>query len=56
MFTVIGLVLVYVYPFVGIVLGRSFPQVCMPMNACPSTVFAIVLTVSALPETNKKRF
>ncbi len=51
--TIIGLVLVYAYPFLGVLLGRNFPYICMPMNPCPSTVLAIVLVIAALPKTNK---
>jgi hypothetical protein len=43
-----------IYPFVGMALGRGFPRVCTPMNACPSTVFAISLIVAAIPKVDKK--
>jgi hypothetical protein len=52
-FTIIGLALVYLYPFAGMLLGRNFPFLCMPMNACPSTVFATVLVVAAIPKSSK---
>jgi hypothetical protein len=47
--TFFWLVLVYVYPLFGILLGRYFPFICMPMNPCPSTVMAVTMVVAAIP-------
>ena len=52
--TYFWLLLWLIYPFIGLVLGRSFPQVCTPMNPCPSTVFAIAMIAAALPKVDKK--
>lgn len=43
-----------IYPLVGATLERDFPKLCTPMNPCPSTVFAIALTVAAIPKVDKK--
>jgi len=51
--TIFWLVLVYTYPFFGVLLGRNFPYICMPMNPCPSTLIAITLVVAAIPKTSK---
>lgn len=52
--TILGLVLVYAYPLFGMALGRRFPYLCMPMNACPSTVLATVLVAGTVPYTDRK--
>ena len=41
------------YPFVGIALGRTFPEVCTPMNPCPLTAFSIALMVASIPKVYK---
>lgn len=48
-----GLILFYIYPLLGMLLGRSFPHLCMPMNACPLTVMAILLSAAAWPALNR---
>lgn len=50
----LGVVLVYVYPLLGMVFGRSFPYICMPMNPCPLTVLAIVMVSAASPDFDRK--
>lgn len=52
--TILGLLSVYTYPLFGMLLGRGFPNLCMPMDPCPSTVFAIFMVSGAYPSLDRK--
>lgn len=52
--TVFLILLVFLYPVIGMALGHSYPQTCMPMAPCPLTVFAIALVAAAIPKVDKK--
>ena len=52
--TVFLIVLVFLYPLIGMAFGHSYPQTCMPMAPCPLTVFAIALVAAAIPQVNRK--
>jgi len=48
------IILVFLYPVIGMALGHSYPETCMPMAPCPLTVFAIALVAAAIPHVDKK--
>ena len=56
-FTVLGLVLVALYPLIGwVFLGHAYPKMLLPLFPCPLTVFAIALVAAASPRADKKVF
>lgn len=52
--TVVLLLLVFLYPLIGVALGHYYPKNCMPMAPCPLTVFAIALMAASLPHVDRK--
>jgi hypothetical protein len=52
--TVFLILLVFLYPVIGMALGHSYPKTCMPMAPCPLTVFAIALVAAAIPQVDRK--
>ena len=48
------ILLVFLYPVIGMALGHYYPKTCMPMAPCPLTVFAIALVAAAIPYVDKK--
>jgi hypothetical protein len=52
--TVFLVLLVFLYPLVGMALGHYYPKTCMPMAPCPLTVFAITLVAAAIPKVDRK--
>lgn len=52
--TIFWVLLVFLYPLIGIALGHSYPKTCMPMAPCPLTVFAIALVAATIPHVDKK--
>jgi hypothetical protein len=54
--TVLWILLVFLYPAIGFVIGHSYPKICTPMMPCPVTVFAFALVTAAIPKVDKKLF
>jgi hypothetical protein len=52
--TILLILLVFLYPVIGMALGHSYPKTCMPMAPCPLTVFAIALVAAAIPQVDRK--
>jgi hypothetical protein len=52
--TVFWILLVFLYPVIGMALGHHYPATCMPMAPCPLTVFAIALVAAAIPKVDRK--
>jgi hypothetical protein len=52
--TVLLILLVFLYPLIGVALGHYYPKNCMPMAPCPLTVFAIALMTAAVPHVDRK--
>jgi hypothetical protein len=52
--TIFWILLVFLYPVIGFALGHHYPKTCLPMNPCPSTVFAIALVSAAIPKVDRK--
>ena len=50
------ILLTFLYPFIGMALGHSYPKTCMPMAPCPLSVFAIALVTAAIPKVDNKVF
>ena len=50
--TIFLILLVFLYPVMGMALGHSYPRTCMPMAPCPLTVFAIALVAGAIPQVD----
>jgi hypothetical protein len=53
-FTFLWLILVFLYPLIGYLLGHYYPKTCMPMMPCPLTIFAIALITASAPNIDKK--
>jgi hypothetical protein len=51
--TVFWIVLVFLYPVIGMALNHNYPETCMPMAPCPLTVFAIALVAAAIPKVDR---
>jgi hypothetical protein len=52
--TILLIFLVFLYPVIGMALGHSYPETCMPMAPCPLTVFAVALVTAAIPQVDRK--
>jgi len=52
--TVFWILLVFLYPVIGMALGHYYPETCMPMAPCPLTVFAIALVAAAIPHVDRR--
>ncbi len=52
--TILGVLLVFLYPLIGLAFGHYYPKTCTPMMPCPLTVFAIALVAAAIPKVDKK--
>jgi len=52
--TILLILLVFLYPVIGMALGHYYPEICMPMVPCPLTVFAITLVAAAIPHVDRK--
>lgn len=52
--TIFWVLLVFLYPLIGLALGHAYPKTCTPMMPCPLTVFAIALVTAAIPKVDKK--
>lgn len=52
--TFFWVLLVFLYPLIGMAFGHYYPKTCTPMMPCPLTVFAIALVAAAIPKVDKK--
>ncbi len=52
--TIVWILLVFLYPLIGLALGHYYPKTCTPMMPCPLTVFALALVAGAIPKVDKK--
>jgi hypothetical protein len=55
-FTIVWMLLAFLYPLIGWLLGHVYPQVLLPLFPCPLTVFATALVAAAVPKVDKKVF
>lgn len=54
--TLLLILLVFLYPFIGYALGHVYPKTCTPIMPCPLTVLAIALVATAIPKVDRKVF
>jgi hypothetical protein len=52
--TLFLILLVFLYPVIGMALGHYYPETCMPVVPCPLTVFGITLVAAAIPKVDRK--
>lgn len=52
--TMCWILLVFLYPLIGLAFGHFYPKTCTPMMPCPLTVFAIAMVTAAIPKVDKK--
>jgi len=55
-FTIVWVLLAFLYPLIGWPLGHVYPQVLLPLFPCPLTVFATALVAAAVPNADRKVF
>ena len=55
-FTVVWMLLAFLYPLIGWPLGHVYPKVLLPLFPCPLTVFATALVAAAAPNADRKVF
>jgi len=55
-FTIVWMLLAFLYPLIGWPLGHVYPQVLLPLFPCPLTVFATALVAAAVPNVDRKVF
>ena len=54
--TLLLVLLVFLYPYIGYALGHVYPKTCTPIMPCPLTVLAIALVAAAIPKVDRKVF
>jgi hypothetical protein len=55
-FTIVWMLLAFLYPLIGWPLGHVYPRVLLPVFPCPLTVFATALVAAAVPNVDRKVF
>jgi hypothetical protein len=55
-FTIMWMLLAFLYPLIGWPLGHVYPKVLLPLFPCPLTVFATALVAAAAPNVDRKLF
>jgi len=55
-FTIVWMLLAFLYPLIGWPLGHVYPQVLLPVFPCPLNVFATALVAAAVPNVDRKVF
>jgi hypothetical protein len=54
--TFVWVLLVFMYPIIGLPLGHTYPRMLTPVMPCPLTVFALALVTAASPTVDRKIF
>jgi hypothetical protein len=54
--TITWILLVFLYPIIGLAFNHYYPETCTPMMPCPLTVLAIAMVAAAIPRVDKKIF
>ncbi len=52
--TTLWVLLVFLYPLIGLPLGHTYPRIITPVMPCPLTVFALSLVTAAAPKVDRK--
>lgn len=55
-FTTLWLLLVCLYPLIGLPLGHTYPRMLTLVMPCPLTVFALALVAAAAPKVDRKLY
>jgi hypothetical protein len=55
-FTVLWILLVFLYPLVGLSLGHTYPRMLTPVMPCPLTVFTLAMVAAAIPKVDRKLY
>jgi len=53
-FTIVWILLAFLYPLMGWLLGHVYPKVLLLLFPCPLTVFATALVAAAVPSADRK--
>ena len=54
--TVLWILLVILYPLIGLPLGHTYPGMLTPIMPCPLTVFALAMVAAAAPKVDRKLY
>ncbi|KPJ61586.1 MAG: hypothetical protein AMJ46_00310 [Latescibacteria bacterium DG_63] len=54
--TVLWVLLVFLYPLIGLPLGHTYPRMLTPVMPCPLTVFALAMVSAAIPKVDRKLY
>jgi hypothetical protein len=52
--TILWVLLVFLYPLIGLPLGHAYPRMLTPVMPCPLTVFAIAIVAASAPKVDRK--
>jgi hypothetical protein len=54
--TAVWILLVILYPLIGLPLGHPYPRMLTPVMPCPLTVFALAMVAVAIPKVDRKLY
>jgi len=54
--TAFWVLLVFLYPLIGLPLGHTYPRMITPVMPCPLTVFALAMVTAAIPNVDRKLY
>jgi hypothetical protein len=54
--TAVWILLVFLYPLIGVPLGHTYPRMLTPVMPCPLTVFALAMVAAAAPKVDRKLY
>jgi hypothetical protein len=54
--TILWILLVFLYPLIGLPLGHTYPRMLTPVMPCPLTVFALAMVAAAAPKVDRKLY
>jgi hypothetical protein len=54
--TALWILLVFLYPLIGVPLGHTYPRMLTPVMPCPLTVFALAMVAAAAPKVHRKLY
>ena len=54
--TALWILLVFLYPLIGLPLGHTYPRMLTPVMPCPLTVFALAMVAAAAPKVDRKLY
>ena len=54
--TALWILLVFLYPLIGLPFGHTYPRMLTPVMPCPLTVFALAMAAAAAPKVDRKLY